>query len=143
MDVWIIWLVAALVLGAGELHAGSFFFAPLAASALIAAGASLAGAGLAISAVSFVCVSVLSLRILRPIALRQRRVPVALRTGTAALVGRSAIVLEAIANEERTGKVGVGGDVWTARSFDDDAVIGAGEIVEIIAIRGATAVVMP
>src|SRR5579864_809028 len=98
MDVWIIWLVAALALGAGELHARSFFLAPLAAGALIAAGASAAGVGLAISAVIFVCASVLSLRTLRPLALRQRSVPMALRTGTAALVGSRAIVLERIAN---------------------------------------------
>lgn len=143
MDVWIIWLVAALALGAGELHARSFFLAPLAAAALIAAGASVAGAGLVISAVIFVCVSVLSLRTLRPLALRQRRVPMALRTGTAALVGSRAIVLERIANAEGIGKVKIDGDLWTARSFDDDAVIGVGEVVEVVAIRGATAVVLP
>jgi membrane protein implicated in regulation of membrane protease activity len=136
-------LVAALALGAGELHARSFFLAPLAAAALIAAGASVAGAGLVISAVIFVCVSVLSLRTLRPLALRQRRVPMALRTGTAALVGSRAIVLERIANAEGIGKVKIDGDLWTARSFDDDAVIGVGEVVEVVAIRGATAVVLP
>jgi len=143
MNVWIIWLVAGLALGAGELHARSFFLAPLAAGALIAAGASLAGVGLAISAVSFICLSVLLLRMLRPLALDQRRLPMALRTGTAALVGRRAIVLERIANDEGLGKVKIDGDLWTARSFDDDAVIGLGEVVEVVAIRGATAVVMP
>jgi len=142
MDAWIIWLVAALALGAAELHARTFFLAPLAVAALIAAGASLAGAGLVISAVIFTCVSVLSLRTLRPLAVRQRRLPMALRTGTAALVGRRAIVLERIANDEGIGKVKIDGDLWTARSFDDDAVIGAGENVEVVAIRGATAVVM-
>jgi membrane protein implicated in regulation of membrane protease activity len=142
MNAWIIWLVAALALGAGELHARSFVLAPLAAAALIAAGASLAGVGLAVSTVLFTCASVLSLRTLRPLALHQRRMPIALRTGTAALLGRRAIVLERIANDESVGKVKIDGDLWTARSFDDDAHIGAGEIVEVIAIRGATAVVI-
>jgi membrane protein implicated in regulation of membrane protease activity len=143
MDAWIIWLVAALALGAGELHARSFFFAPLAAAALIATGASVAGVGLVLSAVIFVSVSALSLRAVRPLAaLRQRGVPMALRTGTAALVGRRAIVLERIANGEGIGKVKIDGDLWTARSYDDDAVIGVGEVVEVVAIRGATAVVM-
>ena len=45
MDTWIIWLVAALLLGAGELHARGLFLAPLAAGAAAAAIASLAGAG--------------------------------------------------------------------------------------------------
>src|SRR5579871_1114974 len=142
MDAWIIWLVAALALGAGELHARSFFLAPLAAGALVAAAASVAGVSLVISAVTFVCVSALSLRTLRPLALRQRHVPMALRTGTAALVGRRAIVLERIANDEGIGKVKIDGDLWTARSFDDDAVLGVGEVVEVVAISGATAVVM-
>src|SRR5579864_5297163 len=135
MEAWLIWLVGALALGAGELHARSFFLAPLAAGALIAAGA--------IVAVVFVAVSALSLRTLRPLALRQRRVPMALRTGTAALVGRRAIVFERIANDEGIGKVKIDGDLWTARSLDDDAVLGVGEVVEVVAIRGATAVVMP
>ena len=36
-----------------------------------------------------------------------------------------------------------GGEVWTARSFDDDEVIEAGERVEVVDIKGATALVMP
>jgi len=35
-----------------------------------------------------------------------------------------------------------GGEVWTARSFDDGEVIDAGEHVEVVEIRGATAMVM-
>jgi len=47
MDTWIIWLAAALLLGAGELHARGVFLAPLAAGAAVAAAASLAGVGAA------------------------------------------------------------------------------------------------
>jgi len=32
--------------------------------------------------------------------------------------------------------------VWTARSYDEDAVIEAGERVEVVEIKGATALVM-
>ncbi len=143
MDAWIIWLVAAAVLGAGEVHARGFFLAPLAAGALLAAGASLAGAGVIVSLVIFVALSALILRTLRPLALRQQRVAPALRTGTAALIGRRAIVLERIANDEGVGCVRIDGELWTARSFDDGTVIGTGEVVEVVAIRGATALVMP
>jgi membrane protein implicated in regulation of membrane protease activity len=143
MEAWIIWLVAALALGAGEMHARGFFLAPLAAGALLAAGASLAGVGVAVSLVLFVALSALILRTLRPLALRHQRVPMSLRTGTAALVGRRAIVVERIANDESAGIVRIGGELWTARSFDDGAVIGAGQVVEVVAIRGATALVMP
>jgi membrane protein implicated in regulation of membrane protease activity len=39
--------------------------------------------------------------------------------------------------------VKIGGEVWTARSFDDDRVIEPGEEVDVVEIRGATALVMP
>ena len=58
-----------------------------------------------------------------------------IRTGAAALVGRPAIVLERIANHEGVGCVKIdGGEVWTARSFDEDEVIDAGERVEVVEI---------
>ncbi len=65
-----------------------------------------------------------------------------MRTGTAALVGRDAIVLERIANHDGVGCVKIGGEVWTARSYDDDEVIDPGEQVQVVEIRGATALVM-
>ena len=34
------------------------------------------------------------------------------------------------------------GEVWTARSFDEDQTFDPGERVEVVEIRGATALVM-
>ena len=52
-------------------------------------------------------------------------------------------MVERIANREGVGTVRIGGEVWTARSYDEDQVIAAGEEVEVVEIRGATALVMP
>jgi membrane protein implicated in regulation of membrane protease activity len=53
------------------------------------------------------------------------------------------MVLERIVNDEGVGCVKIdGGEVWTARSLDDDDVIEAGERVEVVDIKGATALVM-
>lgn len=142
MDAWVIWLAAACVLGIGEMHTGGFFLAPFAAGALLAAILSLAGAGAVAAVAVFLVVSLLVLLALRPLAMRHRRLPPPIRTGAAALVGRDALVLERIANDEGVGCVRIGGEVWTARSFDDDEVIDAGEHVQVIEIRGATALVM-
>jgi membrane protein implicated in regulation of membrane protease activity len=91
----------------------------------------------------FLAASAIIVLTLRPVAMRHRRLPPAIRTGAAALVGRRAMVLERIANDEGVGCVRIdGGEVWTARSFDDDRVIEAGERVEVVEIRGATALVM-
>ena len=75
--------------------------------------------------------------------MRHRRSRPTLRTGTAALVGQHALVLERIANREGVGAVKIGGEVWTARAYDEDQVIDAGEQVEVVEIGGATALVMP
>jgi len=142
MDVWIIWLIAAGVLGVGEMHQGAFYLAPFALGAALAAVVSLLGAGAAVSAVVFVAASAIVFATLRPLARRHRQLPPSIRTGAAALVGRPAIVLERIANDEGVGCVRIGGEVWTARSYDDDEVFDAGERVEVVEIRGATALVM-
>jgi membrane protein implicated in regulation of membrane protease activity len=143
MDVWIIWLVAACVLGIGEMHQGGFYLAPFAVGAALATIVSLLGVDVGLSAVVFVASSGMVFGTLRPVARRHRRLPPSIRTGAAALVGRPAVVLERIANDEGVGCVKIdGGEVWTARSYDEDEVIPAGEHVEVVEIRGATALVM-
>jgi membrane protein implicated in regulation of membrane protease activity len=143
MDVWIIWLIAACVLGIGEMHQGGFYLAPFAVGAVLATIVSLLGVGVGLSAVVFVASSGMVFGTLRPVAQRHRRLPPSIRTGAAALVGRPALVLERIANEEGVGCVKIdGGEVWTARSYDEHEVIDAGEHVEVVEIRGATALVM-
>lgn len=142
MDAWIIWLVAACVLGVGEMHQGGFYLAPFALGALLAAIVSLAGGGATLSFVALLGASGLVFATLRPVARRHRRLPPRIRTGAAALVGREAIVLERIANREGVGCVKIDGEVWTARSYDENEVIDVGETVQVVEIRGATALVM-
>jgi membrane protein implicated in regulation of membrane protease activity len=140
--MWVIWVILACGFGIGELHTNSFYLAPFALGAALAAVLSLAGAGSLIALVAFLGVAFAALGVLRPLAVRHRRMPPQLRTGTAALIGKPAIVLERIANREGMGCVKIGGEVWTARSFDEDRVIEVGERVEVVEIRGATALVI-
>ena len=142
MDAWIIWLVAACVLGVAEMHQGGFYLAPFALGALLAALVGVLGVGVGLSAVVFALASGMVFAALRPVARRHRHLPPSIRTGAAALVGRPAIVLERIANDEGVGCVRIDGEVWTARSYDEHEVIDAGERVEVVEIRGATAMVM-
>jgi membrane protein implicated in regulation of membrane protease activity len=141
MDPWVVWIVAACVLAVGEIATVSFFLGPFAAGAAVAAIVALAGGGWVASSVVFLVVSILVLLFVRPVARRHLRQGPALRTGPAALVGRHAVVLETIANDEGKGIARIDGEVWTARAFDDDRVIPAGERVHVIEIRGATALV--
>ena len=141
MDPWVIWLIAAVVFAVGEIATLGFFLAPFAGGALLAALVSAAGGGTLISLLVFLLVAGVLLAALRPIARSHRRQPAQLRTGTAALVGRSAMVTERISNEEGTGCVKLEGETWTARAYDEDDVIESGRRVHVIEIRGATALV--
>jgi membrane protein implicated in regulation of membrane protease activity len=144
MDMWVIWLVAAAILGVGEMHQGAFYLAPFALGAVLATVVSLLGLGAVLSVVAFLVASGVVFATLRPVARRHSRLPPPIRTGAAALIGRPAIVLERIANAEGVGCVKIdGGEVWTARSYDEDQVIDAGERVEVVEIKGATALVLP
>jgi membrane protein implicated in regulation of membrane protease activity len=143
MGVWVIWLVAACLLAIGEMHTGGFYLLPFAIGAAVAAVVGVAGVGTPLSVLAFALVSAIVFATLRPVARRHRRLPPALRTGAAALVGHRALVLERIANSEGVGCVKIdNGEVWTARSYDEDEVIDAGDRVEVVEIRGATALVM-
>jgi membrane protein implicated in regulation of membrane protease activity len=138
---WLLWLIAAIVFGVGEIFTLSFFLAPFAGGALVAALASGFGAGDAITWAIFLVVSVVLLAALRPLARSHKKTPPQIRTNTAALIGRNATVIERIANDEGVGCVKIDGELWTARSYDDDDVIEAGKRVSVVEIRGATALV--
>jgi membrane protein implicated in regulation of membrane protease activity len=143
MAGWIVWLVVACGFGAGEVLSGSsFYLAPFAVGAALAAGADGAFDGLAASIV-FVVASIATLLAIRPLVQsRLMSSSPTLRTGGAALVGKRAVVLERIANHEGVGRVRIDSEVWTARSLDDESVIEPGTSVEVIDIKGATALVM-
>ncbi len=141
MSGWVLWVIAACAFGVGEMLTTSFFLAPFAVGAALAAVVDLAGAAELVSWVVFVLVSLLVLVVVRPIARAHTRTPPHIRTGTAALIGQHAIVLERIANNEGVGCVKIDGEVWTARALDEDQVIEAGRRVQIVQIKGATALV--
>ena len=139
MDEWLLWLIAAVVFGVGEVITTGFFLAPFALGATAAAFISAVGGGFVVSGLVFLAISVGALVGLRPIARRHLRVPAQLRTGTAALVGRTATVVDEVSLAG--GAVKIEGEVWTARPFDDDEVIAPGKRVHVMEIRGATALV--
>ena len=138
MPAWAIWVIVAALLGLGEMFTLGFFLGAIAAAAALAALASLAG-GIVLQLGVFIVASIASLAVLRPIATRHLRTPAALRTGTAALVGAKAIVLQRV--DDAGGRVKIGGEEWSARAFFDGQVLEPGTRVEVAKIEGATALV--
>jgi membrane protein implicated in regulation of membrane protease activity len=139
MEDWVWWMIAAGALAVGEIATMGFFLGPIAVAAVIAAIVALTGAGLAVQLVVFIVAAAASVAVLRPIATRHMHTPSRLRTGSAALVGSKALVLERV--DADGGQVKIGGEIWTARAFDDEDVIEPGARVEVLKIEGATALV--
>jgi membrane protein implicated in regulation of membrane protease activity len=141
MDAWVIWLIVAVVFAVAEVINLSFFLFPFAIGAAGAAVVDLAGGPAAASWITFVVLTAVSFGIVRPIARRHISMPPQLRTGTAALIGRTAIVTERIVNDDAVGKVRIDGEVWSARAYDEDKVLEPGTRVHVLEIRGAMALV--
>ena len=140
MPAWVIWAIAAVALAVGEIATpGLFFLGPVALAAVAAAMVAVLGGGAAVQLVVFIVGALASLATIRPIARRHLQMPARLRTGTAALVGARALVLERI--DRHGGRVRIGGEVWSARAFDETQVIEPGTSVEVVKIEGATALV--
>jgi membrane protein implicated in regulation of membrane protease activity len=138
---WLAWAIAALLLAVGEiLTPGLFFLGPVALAAVAAAVASVAGAAVWLQILVFAVASFSSRGILRPLARSHLRMPAAHRTGSAALVGARAVVLQRV--DQNGGRVRIGGEEWTARAFMPDQVLEPGTKVEVVKIEGATALVL-
>ena len=139
--MWIGWLIVAAVLGAAEIMTATLAFGLVAISAFAAAGVGFAGGNGALQFGAFAIASAAGLGIARPFALRHIKQPPMLRTGTAALVGRHAIVLDEVTGH--SGRVRIGGEEWSARSYDETLRIPEGSSVDVMQIEGATALVYP
>lgn len=134
-----IWILLAVLLAVGEVLTLTFFLGAIAVAALVAGLLALAGVGVVVQLIVFIAASAGSVLLVRPLARRHLRTPAALRTGTAALVGARAVVLQRV--DADGGQVKIGGEVWTARAYFEDQVIDEGKRVEVAKIDGATALV--
>ena len=141
MDLWVIWLIAAVVLGVAELLTTTLALVFLALGALAGALASALGGDLAIQAAAFVVASLAGILLIRPLGLRRLQRRPHLRTGTAAMVGQTGYVLADVSPQ--SGRIRIGGEEWSARPYDELSVIPAGVTVDVLQIKGATALVHP
>ena len=140
MDAWLVWIGAAGVLGLAEMLTMDLVLVPFASAAALVGLLAVIGAGFSVSAAAFLLVTIVLLVTVRRLVLGSSRVPLGVRTGTAALVGSRAVVVERIAFPH-PGAVRINGEVWTARAYGEDEVIEPGTFVDVIEIQGATALI--
>jgi membrane protein implicated in regulation of membrane protease activity len=138
----VLWIVLAIALAVGEAFTATFLIIFFAAGALAAGGAAALGAPVLLQAIVFAIVSALSVGTIRPIIMKHARS--ALESGETAfgieaMEGTQATVLEEVDADH--GLIKIGGELWTARSFDAAETYQPGERVRVLRVRGATAIV--
>ncbi|MEU0227912.1 NfeD family protein [Streptomyces sp. NPDC006284] len=144
MDPWLIWLIVASVLIVAEIFTLTAALGMLGAAALLTAAAAAAGLSGPLQFVVFTVVATVTVLFVRPVALRHLLQPQTERFGVDALVGRAAyVVTEVTGREGREGRVRIGGEEWSARSYDETLVIPPGATVDVLEISGSTALVHP
>jgi membrane protein implicated in regulation of membrane protease activity len=140
MPAWVLWAIVAVLLAVGELFTpGLFFLGPIALAALASTVVAAVGGAVWLQIVVFGVGSFAAVGLLRPVARRHLTMPHAIRTGAAALEGAKAVVLQRV--DGRGGRVKIGGEEWSARSYIPDEAFDVGTEVEVVQIQGATALV--
>jgi membrane protein implicated in regulation of membrane protease activity len=135
----VIWLVAGVLLAIAELFTLDFVLIMLAAGAF---GAAITGLvlPLPIQLLVFAGVSTLGVLAVRPAIKRwlHSRAEHAV-FGNDAVEGTEATVIEQVRDGQ--GMVKIGGELWQARPYDATQIIDAGQVVRVVEVKGATALV--
>jgi membrane protein implicated in regulation of membrane protease activity len=135
----VIWLIAAAALGVAEMLTTTLALGLVAVGALAAALTETVGGPPLLQLAVFVAVSLTGIVLIRPLALRRLKRRTTFPTGTAALVGQTGYVLADVS--PHAGRIRIGGEEWSARPYDESSVIPAGSAVDVLQIKGATALV--
>ena len=140
MAAWLLWLIGAVLLAAGETMTLDLTLLMLAGGALGGMGVALLGGAAVLQVVAFIAVSGLLLALVRPLAKKQLtdRTPLQL-DGVDTLIGRTARVTRDV--DASGGRILLGADEWTARSQHGGETFAVGSTVRILQVDGATAVV--
>jgi membrane protein implicated in regulation of membrane protease activity len=137
---WVLWLIAAGLFAAGEVVSVDLVLLMFAGGALGGAGVAVLGGPVVLQLLAFVVVSLALLGVVRPIAKRHLAVTgPGPAIGAAAVIGRTATVTRPV--DRHSGRIRLGADEWTARSQHTGETFAVGEVVRILEVEGATAVV--
>ena len=141
MPAWLIWLIAAGVLAIAEALSLDLFLIMLAGAALATAGVAALGAPVVLQVGVFAITALGLVAVVRPLAHRRLRQELSSgeRTGIEALKGRNAVVVRTV--DQHGGRVKLAGEEWSAEAYDPTQVLPVGSTVQVMDIRGATAVV--
>ncbi len=142
MSAWVIWVVAAAVLLVVEATTTAFVAVYFGLAAAITAVLAVVGLPFTLQLAAFAGLSVGGMLLTRPALKRLASSTAVMRTGVDAMRGRKGIVVKPI-SELDSGQVKVEGEIWTARCFYEGEPLAEGTRVEVVEVRGVTALVVP
>ncbi len=140
--LWSVWLSAAALLAVGEMFSLDLIMIMLAVGAVAGMVVALVGAPFALQAIAAAGASVAMLALVRPSMAKKLHDGPTLTQGHDKLLGQQGTVTQEMTGLQ-VGRVKLAGEVWTAAPYDESLTIAAGETVEVLQIRGATAYVHP
>ena len=134
--MWLVIFLVLLIIEIMTLGLTTIWFAFGAIGAFIA---SLFNAGIVIEVIIFLIISIITLLITRPIAVKYFSKD-KIKTNVEGIIGKNAVITEAIVDGNSNGKAKLNGEIWTARSYDG-SYIQIDETVEIMAVEGVKLIV--
>ena len=134
MDIWLIWVIIALVLFIIELFTAGFAIICLSIGAGGAAIAAAMEASIEVQLLTFAVVSLLAIIAVRPLLKRLiYRGGEKVATNSSAMVGKHGVVCSDVDGDDESGRVIIEGIDWRARSLDGN-LIPKGTKVVVVAI---------
>jgi membrane protein implicated in regulation of membrane protease activity len=140
--LWAAWLVLAVGLGVAEMVSLDLVLIMIAVGAIVGALTALASFPLILQVLLAAGASTAMLAMVRPELVKKLHSGPDLVTGMNKLVGQQGVVTEEL-TAHHPGRVKLAGEIWSACPYDDSLTIAPGAMVEVFAIRGATAYVHP
>ena len=137
--MWQYWLIFAGVLFVGEILTTGFLLFWFALAALIAMIVSLFTTNIIIQAIVFLISSVILFFATKPLVNKISKTET-IKTNVSSLIGKKGIVIQKINPTESTGQIKVGGEIWSAESYNDSP-IEEGTEIQILEIKGVKVVV--
>jgi membrane protein implicated in regulation of membrane protease activity len=141
-NLWAAWLSAGVLLGVAEMLSLDLVLIMLATGAVAGMVVAVIGAPFAAQVIVAAGVSVAMLAVVRPALAKRLHGGPELSLGHGKLVGQRGVVTEEITGLQ-TGRIKIGGEIWSAAPYDENVTIAPGDTVEVLQIKGATAYVHP
>ncbi|RYP87494.1 NfeD family protein [Nocardioides guangzhouensis] len=136
------WLGLTILLGVAEMFSLDFVLLMLAGGAAVGMIAALLGAPFVAQVILASAAALAALVVVRPNVVKRLHQGPDLALGHGKLVGQQGLVTERI-TAMNPGRIKLAGEIWSAQPYDDTLVIEPGETVDVLQIKGATALVHP